>query len=114
MRELGAASQEGTAYRVLQELVFPAKDRFSTQPLYLDPRADTGTAVQQEDTKEHRPQIVVNVASDTAATNRVTILGRTSVRVPARSSVSFATYFNAFPASYWRRWTTLEAVRRLP
>ena len=24
--------------------------------------------------------------------------------------MSFATYFNAFPASYWRRWSTLESV----
>jgi len=24
--------------------------------------------------------------------------------------VSFATYFNAFPASYWRRWTTCTSV----
>jgi galactofuranosylgalactofuranosylrhamnosyl-N-acetylglucosaminyl-diphospho-decaprenol beta-1,5/1,6-galactofuranosyltransferase len=101
---------EGTAYRVLQELVFPAKDRFPTQPLYLDSRADTGTAAQQEDTKEQRPQIVVNVASDAGAASGVAILGRTSVRVPARSTVSFATYFNAFPASYWRHNTHLREV----
>ena len=24
--------------------------------------------------------------------------------------MSFATYFNAFPASYWRRWSILESV----
>lgn len=24
--------------------------------------------------------------------------------------MSFATYFNAFPASYWRRWSTLDTV----
>ena len=24
--------------------------------------------------------------------------------------MSFATYFNAFPASYWRRWSTLTSV----
>src|SRR5207253_9030997 len=24
--------------------------------------------------------------------------------------VSFATYFNAFPASYWRRWSVLQSV----
>ncbi len=35
---------------------------------------------------------------------------RTSVRLGAESEVSFATYFNAFPASYWRRWTVLESV----
>ena len=35
---------------------------------------------------------------------------RTSVRLSGESEVSFATYFNAFPASYWRRWTVLETV----
>ncbi|ORV08425.1 glycosyltransferase [Mycobacterium celatum] len=35
---------------------------------------------------------------------------RTSLQVGAESEVSFATYFNAFPASYWRRWTTLTSV----
>jgi galactofuranosylgalactofuranosylrhamnosyl-N-acetylglucosaminyl-diphospho-decaprenol beta-1,5/1,6-galactofuranosyltransferase len=35
---------------------------------------------------------------------------RTTLEIGAESEVSFATYFNAFPASYWRRWTTLESV----
>ncbi|KAA8969829.1 glycosyltransferase [Mycobacterium sp.] len=35
---------------------------------------------------------------------------RTSMQIGAESEVSFATYFNAFPASYWRRWTTLRSV----
>ncbi|MET0699936.1 MAG: glycosyltransferase, partial [Mycobacterium sp.] len=35
---------------------------------------------------------------------------RTSLEIGAESEVSFATYFNAFPASYWRRWSSLETV----
>lgn len=35
---------------------------------------------------------------------------RTTLQIGAESGVSFATYFNAFPASYWRRWSTLESV----
>ena len=35
---------------------------------------------------------------------------RTTLQIGAESEVSFATYFNAFPASYWRRWSTLTAV----
>jgi galactofuranosylgalactofuranosylrhamnosyl-N-acetylglucosaminyl-diphospho-decaprenol beta-1,5/1,6-galactofuranosyltransferase len=37
-------------------------------------------------------------------------VGRTAVRIPAQAEVSFAAYFNAFPASYWRRWTSLDEV----
>ena len=35
---------------------------------------------------------------------------RTTLQIGAESEVSFATYFNAFPASYWRRWSTLDSV----
>jgi galactofuranosylgalactofuranosylrhamnosyl-N-acetylglucosaminyl-diphospho-decaprenol beta-1,5/1,6-galactofuranosyltransferase len=35
---------------------------------------------------------------------------RTSLQIGAESEVSFATYFNAFPASYWRRWTICKSV----
>lgn len=35
---------------------------------------------------------------------------RTTLEIGAESEVSFATYFNAFPASYWRRWSRLESV----
>lgn len=35
---------------------------------------------------------------------------RTTLEIGDESEVSFATYFNAFPASYWRRWSILETV----
>lgn len=35
---------------------------------------------------------------------------RTSLSVGAESEVSFCTYFNALPASYWRRWSILSSV----
>ncbi|WP_040793899.1 glycosyltransferase [Nocardia higoensis] len=35
---------------------------------------------------------------------------RTSLAIGAESEVSFCTYFNALPASYWRRWTILTSV----
>jgi galactofuranosylgalactofuranosylrhamnosyl-N-acetylglucosaminyl-diphospho-decaprenol beta-1,5/1,6-galactofuranosyltransferase len=35
---------------------------------------------------------------------------RTTLEIGPESEVSFATYFNAFPASYWRRWSQLDSV----
>ncbi|MBF6075271.1 glycosyltransferase [Nocardia beijingensis] len=35
---------------------------------------------------------------------------RTSLSIGAESEVSFCTYFNALPASYWRRWSVLSSV----
>ena len=39
------------------------------------------------------------------------IVDRTGFRVEMGERVSFGTYFNAFPAGYWRRWTVVEQVR---
>jgi len=38
------------------------------------------------------------------------IVDRRRLRIEPGTRASFATYFNAFPASYWRRWTIVEAV----
>ncbi|MGB3373288.1 MAG: glycosyltransferase family 2 protein, partial [Rhodococcus sp. (in: high G+C Gram-positive bacteria)] len=37
-------------------------------------------------------------------------LSRTSLAIGAESEVSFCTYFGAFPASYWRRYSVLTSV----
>lgn len=39
------------------------------------------------------------------------IADRRSITVYAHKRVSLSTYFNAFPASYWQRWTTAREVR---
>jgi galactofuranosylgalactofuranosylrhamnosyl-N-acetylglucosaminyl-diphospho-decaprenol beta-1,5/1,6-galactofuranosyltransferase len=46
----------------------------------------------------------------TTNSRRAHASNRTSLQIGAESEVSFATYFNAFPASYWRRWTTCASV----
>ncbi|MBA2470760.1 MAG: galactofuranosyltransferase GlfT2 [Pseudonocardiales bacterium] len=38
------------------------------------------------------------------------VVSRSTVTLPPWSQLSFATYFNAFPASYWKRWTRVEEV----
>jgi galactofuranosylgalactofuranosylrhamnosyl-N-acetylglucosaminyl-diphospho-decaprenol beta-1,5/1,6-galactofuranosyltransferase len=56
------------------------------------------------------PLKVRSLYVDERRTKRVTSRHRTEATVAAGSEVSFATYFNAFPASYWRRWTVLRSV----
>ncbi len=41
---------------------------------------------------------------------RAHAITRTSLSIGAESEVSFCTYFNAVPASYWRRWSVLSSV----
>ncbi len=59
------------------------------------------------------PLDVRSLYLDEAKSNlkRSRALERTGLEIPAESEVSFAAYFNAFPASYWRRWTTLDTVQ---
>jgi galactofuranosylgalactofuranosylrhamnosyl-N-acetylglucosaminyl-diphospho-decaprenol beta-1,5/1,6-galactofuranosyltransferase len=62
-----------------------------------------------------RPGVPIDVRKlylEEAKTNsrRAQAVTRTTLKIAAESEVSFATYFNAFPASYWRRWTICESV----
>ena len=50
------------------------------------------------------------IVENEAVPGRVTALSRTEAVIPAGIEVSFETYFNAFPASYWRRWSQLTEV----
>jgi galactofuranosylgalactofuranosylrhamnosyl-N-acetylglucosaminyl-diphospho-decaprenol beta-1,5/1,6-galactofuranosyltransferase len=50
------------------------------------------------------------VDESAAGTRRVKAPTRSQAVINAGNEVSFATYFNAFPASYWRRWTVLRSV----
>ncbi|QGK71943.1 glycosyltransferase [Allosaccharopolyspora coralli] len=73
------------AEQVLQRIVLPRdEDPLDVRVLYLD-----------------EPQALSTTA---------TVLSRRAVQVPAHSKVSFASYFNAFPASYWKRWTEVDEV----
>ncbi|GAA4864431.1 galactofuranosyl transferase GlfT2 [Saccharopolyspora cebuensis] len=73
------------AEQVLQRIVFPrGEDPLDVRALYLD-----------------EPE---------ARSSAATVLSRRSLKVPANSKISLASYFNAFPASYWKRWTKVEEV----
>ncbi|WP_026424800.1 glycosyltransferase [Actinokineospora inagensis] len=80
------ARQSGTPV-VLQRVILPRDtDPVDVRPLYLD-------------------------EPDTAHSH---VSSRTAVTVPASARVSFASYFNAFPAGYWKRWTRVtEVILRL-
>lgn len=82
---------------VLQNVVFPEAKDPDVLPLYADP--DTWTKVDDEHVRVSDLAHIENVRS------------RHSVRVNAGKRVSYGTYFNAFPASYWQRWTVVPSVR---
>jgi len=68
---------------VLQRVIMPRdSDPLDVRPMYLDEPAHVHSHVSS----------------------------RRSVTVPQSALVSFGSYFNAFPASYWRRWTVVDKV----
>jgi galactofuranosylgalactofuranosylrhamnosyl-N-acetylglucosaminyl-diphospho-decaprenol beta-1,5/1,6-galactofuranosyltransferase len=72
--------------RVVHRVVMPrADDPPEVRPLYLDePKTLHGRTAE--------------------------VVSRSTVTLPSACQLSFATYFNAFPASYWKRWTPVEEV----
>jgi galactofuranosylgalactofuranosylrhamnosyl-N-acetylglucosaminyl-diphospho-decaprenol beta-1,5/1,6-galactofuranosyltransferase len=99
---------------LLQRVILPRKaDPMAVRALYVDEQPATarrvwppaGDAAARD---PHDIDLEVTLANPNA--RRVRALSRTSARVPEQTEVSFAAYFNAFPASYWRRWTALRGV----
>ena len=100
---------------LLQRVILPRRaDPMAVRALYVDEQSATARRVWPPAgaTGAHDPRdvdIEVTLANPNA--RRVRALSRTSMAVPEQTEVSFAAYFNAFPASYWRRWTALRTVR---
>jgi galactofuranosylgalactofuranosylrhamnosyl-N-acetylglucosaminyl-diphospho-decaprenol beta-1,5/1,6-galactofuranosyltransferase len=119
----------GTELRVLQRVIFPGED-LDVVPLYVETDMERGAAELAAELANEaltgRQAGTVSVPVANAAVGEAQSSIRFGADVPAylteavgprRSAlitegrrVSFATYFNAFPASYWRRWTTVESV----
>jgi len=71
---------------VAQRLVLPVDDDGSRIPLYVECDRDQASRLAE------------------------LVRDRRRIRIPAGERVSFASYFNAFPAAYWRRWTVAQQV----
>ncbi len=107
---------EATVTRLLQRQILPLDRDPDVFPLYVDlaePDLDEdkyvvgGSRAAQEINNTKIRQGTTGGAKLRADQ----ILDRTRLRVDASQSISLASYFNAFPASYWRRWTIVDQVR---
>ena len=96
-----------TTTRVLQRFVLPADGDSDILPLYAEGEIIAVAPVTKEDRDDETAQIGI---AETTHQSPGQIVSRYSYRVLAQSRSSFGTYFNAFPAAYWRRWTIVEKV----
>ncbi len=105
-----------TTTRLLQRQVLPVDRDLDVLPLYVDPEPAVLDADKYE-VGSNRHARELNVATmrkgvtTGAQLHPDQIVSRTALSVPAGDRLSFGTYFNAFPASYWRRWSVVDAVR---
>ncbi len=91
--------------RVLQRIVFPLVPEQDILPLYTEGNMGQPVTTVGSDGKERSTHSAPAEAQEAAQ-----VLSRRSFRVKPSRRTSFGTYFNAFPASYWRRWTVVDEV----
>lgn len=107
--------------RVLQRVVLPLDHNQDVLPLYVEGKVAPGSNESGPDSAEDSHSSLAQ--RPTSSSGAADLGGTWSSREPdgslnrrggvvrAGARVSFGTYFNAFPASYWRRWTTVGQVR---
>ncbi|WP_425956307.1 glycosyltransferase [Xylanimonas sp. McL0601] len=91
-----------TSTRILQRVVLPVDPDQDILPLYVE--GDLG----QAPVFDGEPEIPVGAPAEHLDVSHVR--SRRSFTVEPSARASFGTYFNAFPASYWRKWTVVEQV----
>ncbi|RYQ51375.1 glycosyltransferase [Bifidobacterium pseudolongum] len=114
-------------WQAVSRVVYPVLDQDLTMPLYaiewtrphmgegtLDPHKDFVSLDFAQMTKTEFRELLEDTAHAQPADgahNVFRVNGRTSLTVLAGRHASLCTFFNAFPAGYWRRWTRVDAVQ---
>ena len=111
-----ASPEQTTARRVLQRFVLPADRDTDVIPLYVD-TDPLILDVDKDAVGSNRTAQAMNAAATRQSISTGNglhpddVVDRRTLRVAASSRLSLGTYFNGFPASYWRRWTIVDEVR---
>lgn len=114
-------------WQAVSRVVYPVLDQDLTMPLYavewtrphmgegtLDPHKDFVSLDFAQMTKTEFRSLLEDTAHAQPADgahNVFRVNGRASLTVLAGRHASLCTFFNAFPAGYWRRWTCVDAVQ---
>jgi galactofuranosylgalactofuranosylrhamnosyl-N-acetylglucosaminyl-diphospho-decaprenol beta-1,5/1,6-galactofuranosyltransferase len=102
--------------RLLQRQILPIDRDTDVFALYVDPEEARLDADRYEIGGNRAAKDLNNAAiRQSTSTGRAVhpdqIESRTAFRLPQGDKISFGTYFNGFPASYWRRWSVIDEVR---
>ena len=113
--EAGYVTNATSDWTPVHRVVFPADGDTTLLPLYVDqgasapaPRPESLAPTQQHLVTALRDSLRAEIVGGHTAD---VSFGRSHLTVAPKHRVSFATYFNAFPASYWQEHTDVDRVR---
>lgn len=110
--EQAAVAEEASGnWRTLQRVILPPQSQMDTVPLYLDTGSATGVQLPTIGGGQKSGRAPQTISAGGQEVHVEDLVSRLSTSVRAGERISFGTYFNAFPASYWRRWTTVSSIR---
>jgi galactofuranosylgalactofuranosylrhamnosyl-N-acetylglucosaminyl-diphospho-decaprenol beta-1,5/1,6-galactofuranosyltransferase len=109
-------------HRVVQRTILRADQELDIRPLYVSGLSSfstgestsrqSGSSDEEEPAETASAELEESAArSDETMSGYGSISGTVGAVVMPERRLTFGTYFNAFPASYWRRWTDLASVR---
>jgi galactofuranosylgalactofuranosylrhamnosyl-N-acetylglucosaminyl-diphospho-decaprenol beta-1,5/1,6-galactofuranosyltransferase len=109
-------------HRVVQRTILRADQELDIRPLYVSGLSNfstgestsrqSGSSDEEETAETPSAELEESTAqSDETMSGYGSISGTVGAVVMPERRLTFGTYFNAFPASYWRRWTDLASVR---
>ena len=119
------AGSKGGGWEAVSRVVFPVEDGQQVMPLYaIDftrprineaalatsgvlPKLDMGAMTRGK----FQELVRTSGIGDSVTCDSFTVNSRTQITVRRRGHASLCTFFNAFPAAYWRRWTSVREVR---
>ena len=110
-----SAAEGTTAWATIQRVILPSADQPDTVSLYADAGTASGIRLRENDELARTPKLPEDklqmFSSGSQQAHFEDLLTRHSMRVRSGEQISFGTYFNAFAASYWRRWTSVRDIR---
>jgi galactofuranosylgalactofuranosylrhamnosyl-N-acetylglucosaminyl-diphospho-decaprenol beta-1,5/1,6-galactofuranosyltransferase len=108
-------------HRVVQRTILRADQELDIRPLYISGLSNfsagestsrqSGASDDKAPVDSHAETEESVGESDESISGYGSVTGLAGAVVKPERRLTFGTYFNAFPASYWRRWTDFSSVR---
>ena len=107
----GNSSEDTARWQTLQRVIFPQESNLDTAALYIDSGNALSVQLNTMDGSASQDRSPSGSFSNAKQIHAEDFRSRHSTLVRRGERLSFGSYFNAFPASYWRKWTSLREIR---